>query len=60
MALDNINKLLQKPYTISASIGSVVTGAKEGDTLYSIVKLADDKMYEVKKLKKNARKSERI
>ena len=33
---------------------------KEGDTLYSIVKLADDKMYEVKKLKKNARKSERI
>ncbi|WP_294754505.1 GGDEF domain-containing protein [uncultured Ruminococcus sp.] len=60
MALDNINKLLQKPYTISASIGSVVTVAKEGDTLYSIVKLADDKMYEVKKLKKNARKSERI
>jgi diguanylate cyclase (GGDEF)-like protein len=59
-ALDNINRLLQKPYTISASIGSVVTVAKAGDTLYSIVKLADDKMYEIKKQKKNARKSERI
>ena len=60
LALENINKLLQKPYVISASIGSVVTVAKTGDTLYSIVKLADDKMYEVKKAKKKARKSERI
>lgn len=60
LALDNLNKLLQKPYVISASIGSIVTVAKPDDTLYSIVKLADDKMYEVKKAKKKARKSERI
>ena len=59
-ALDNINKLLQKPYTISASIGSVVTVAKPGDTLYNIIKLADDKMYDIKKQKKAARKSEKI
>ena len=59
-ALENINKLLQKPYTISASIGSVVTVAKPGDTLYNIIKLADDKMYDIKKQKKAARKSEKI
>ena len=60
IALDNINKLVQKPYTISASIGSVVTVARPDDTLYSIIKLADEKMYDVKKLKKNARKSEKV
>lgn len=60
IALDNINNLIQKPYTISASIGSIVTIAKPGDTLYSIIKLADEKMYDVKRLKSTTRKSEKI
>ena len=59
-SLESLNKLIQKPYTISASIGSVITVAKKEDTLFSVIKLADDKMYEVKKEKKAARKSEKI
>ena len=58
--LDNINSLVKKPYVISASIGSIITPAKEGDTLYSVIKMADEKMYDVKKQKKRARKSEKV
>lgn len=58
--LEDINNLVQKPYLISASIGSVTTFAKENDTLYSIIKKADDAMYEIKKQKKRARKSEKM
>lgn len=57
--LENINKLVKKPYVISASIGSIVTKANEHDTLYSI-KMADEKMYEIKRQKKLARKSEKV
>ena len=57
--IDSINTIIQKPYTLSASIGSIVSEAKETDTLYSFIKMADDKMYEVKKKRKNARKSEK-
>ena len=58
--LENINKLVKKPYVISASIGSIVTKANEHDTLYSIIKMADEKMYEIKRQKKLARKSEKV
>ena len=54
-ALDNINSIVKKPYTISASIGSVITIAQENETLYSIINQADDKMYDIKKKKKKAR-----
>ena len=30
------------------------------DTLYSMIQQADDKMYEIKKLKKNTRRSEQL
>ena len=59
-ALTACNAVLKKPYQLSASIGSIVTVAGENDTLYGMIQQADDKMYEFKKLKKNARKSERI
>ena len=59
-SLESLNKLIQKPYAISASIGSVITVAQKDDTLFSIIKMADDKMYEVKKEKKAARKSEKV
>ena len=59
-SLESLNKLVQKPYVISASIGSVITVAKKDDTLFSIIKMADDKMYEIKKEKKAARKSEKL
>ncbi len=58
--IDSINSIIKKPYTLSASIGSIVTVPKESDTLYGLIKKADDKMYEIKKNKKNARKSEKI
>ena len=53
--IDNMNDIIKKPYTLAASIGSVIITPEEGDTLYSIIKHADDKMYEVKKKKKNSR-----
>ena len=59
-SLESLNKLIQKPYDISASIGSVITVAQKDDTLFSVIKMADDKMYEVKKKKKAARKSEKV
>ena len=58
--IDSINSIIKKPYTLSASVGSIITVPEEGDTLYGIIKQADDKMYEIKKTKKNARKSEKI
>ena len=53
--LDSINSIICKPYKISASLGSVNTIASPDKTLYSLIKQADDIMYEVKKLKKNSR-----
>ena len=58
--LQAINDLIRKPYAISASLGSVVIAAEEDDSLYSIIKQADEKMYEIKRQKKRARKSEKI
>ena len=59
-ALQAVNDLIRKPYVVSASLGSVVILAEEGDSLYSIIKQADEKMYEIKKQKKRARRSEKI
>lgn len=57
--IENINAIINKPYTLSASIGSIVATADENTTLYSLIKQADEKMYEVKKSKQKARKSEK-
>ena len=49
------NKILSKPYTISASVGSVVCTVDSSYTLFRIIKMADEIMYDVKKKKKNSR-----
>lgn len=53
--LASINDIINKPYSISASLGSYVTTVGSEDTLYRIIKQADELMYEVKKQKKNSR-----
>ena len=58
--IDNMNSIIRKPYVLSASIGSVIAMPDEHTTLYSIIQEADDKMYEIKKARKKARKSEKI
>ncbi|MBD5160231.1 MAG: diguanylate cyclase, partial [Ruminococcus sp.] len=45
-----------KPYTLSASVGSVIVTADENTTLYSVIKQADEKMYDIKKVRKNSRR----
>ncbi len=54
--LENINQIINKPYRISASLGSYIAKVGEEDTLYRIIKQADELMYEVKKKKKNSRR----
>lgn len=51
LAIQNSNSTIKKPYTLSASIGSVVIVPKPDDTLYNIIKQADEKMYELKRQK---------
>ena len=58
--IENMNSIIKKPYTLSASIGSIIVTPDANTTLYSIIQEADDKMYEIKKAKKVARKSEKI
>lgn len=53
--LDHHNSIVTKPYKISASIGSVIEKVDSNYTLFKIVKMADEVMYEVKKNKKNSR-----
>lgn len=53
--IDNINNIIKKPYTLSASIGSIIVTADENITLYNIITQADEKMYEVKKQRKSSR-----
>ena len=53
--IDNMNLIIKKPYLLSASIGSIVVVAEPDMTLYSVIKEADERMYEVKKMKKNSR-----
>jgi diguanylate cyclase (GGDEF)-like protein len=58
--IKNMNTLIRKPYTLSASIGSIITVPAENTTLFSLIQEADDRMYEIKKEHKLARKSEKI
>lgn len=53
--IENMNAIIKKPYNLSASVGSVVAVAGGETTLYSVIKQADEKMYEVKKQRKNSR-----
>ena len=53
-SIDNANKYIRKPYRLSASIGSVIVVPQQGDTLYSIITQADEKMYRVKRNKKKS------
>ena len=53
--LEHHNAIVTKPYKISASIGSVIAKVDSSFTLFKIVKMADEVMYEVKKKKKNSR-----
>jgi diguanylate cyclase (GGDEF)-like protein len=53
--LSEMNSILNKPYEFSASIGMCVTEVHEDDKLFSLITMADDKMYEQKKLKKTSR-----
>lgn len=53
--IENMNSIINKPYKLSASLGSYVTNVDEGYTLYRLIKQADELMYEVKKNKKNSR-----
>lgn len=53
--IESINSIISKPYKLSASIGSIITTPVEGDTLFSLIKNADELMYDVKKKKKNSR-----
>ena len=54
--IEAMNNIIRKPYTLSASIGSVIVTTNADTTLYSVIKQADEKMYEVKKLRKNSRR----
>ena len=53
--LADLNHILHKPYELSASIGSFVSGIEPGVTLFNMITKADQMMYEKKKRKKTSR-----
>ncbi|MDD7517558.1 GGDEF domain-containing protein [Ruminococcus flavefaciens] len=53
--LDNMNKVIRKPYSLDASIGTIVTDVDAGSTLFNLITKADEIMYEKKKRKKTSR-----
>lgn len=53
--MKTMNSIIKKPYVLSASVGSIVIDPDENTTIYNIIRLADEKMYEIKKKKKNSR-----
>ena len=53
--LDKKNAASGKPYTLSASIGTISEIPEEYDTLAELIQCADAKMYQVKKAKKSQR-----
>ena len=55
MQLENINRLIKKPYKIEASIGTIVTEVKKELTLFNLITQADEIMYEKKKRKRTSR-----
>ncbi|MDE6781860.1 MAG: GGDEF domain-containing protein [Ruminococcus sp.] len=56
MKAERMNAIIKKPYTLSASVGSVIVTADENVTLYSIIKQADEKMYDIKRQRHNSRR----
>ena len=53
--LSDMNKMVNKPYQIDASIGTLVTNPTETDGLFSLITKADALMYEEKKRRKTSR-----
>lgn len=53
--LDNINRVINKPYKLEASIGTVVTAPSPDTTIFNLITQADELMYSEKKRKKNSR-----
>ncbi len=52
--LSNINSIIKKPYTIEASIGTIVTEVDREKTLFNLITQADELMYEKKKRKRTS------
>lgn len=50
-----MNQIINKPYELSASIGTCLTEAGPDTMLFKIITIADEKMYEQKKRKKTSR-----
>ena len=53
--LDTLNSVIDKPYKIDASIGTLVTAAEPDTKLFALISQADQIMYERKKRKKTSR-----
>ena len=53
--LADVNRIIGKPYTLSASIGAFVTKVEPEMKLFSLIAQADQIMYEQKKRKKTSR-----
>lgn len=50
-----MNRIINKPYELSASIGTCLTEAGPDTLLFKLITMADEKMYEQKKRKKTSR-----
>ena len=53
--LKNINTIVKKPYTIAASIGTIVSEIQDNVTLFNLITQADEIMYANKKRKRTSR-----
>lgn len=53
--LETLNSVIDKPYRIDASIGTLVTTVEPDTKLFSLISQADQLMYERKKRKKTSR-----
>ena len=53
--LENVNRMIGKPYEVAASIGTIVTEIAPDKTLFNLITQADEIMYEKKKRKKTSR-----
>ncbi|MCR4794179.1 MAG: GGDEF domain-containing protein [Ruminococcus sp.] len=53
--LKKMNRLINKPYELDASIGTIVTEVDADTTLFNLITRADEIMYEEKKRKRTSR-----
>lgn len=53
--LKKMNRLINKPYELDASIGTIVTEVNADTTLFNLITQADEIMYEEKKRKRTSR-----